>query len=193
MACTTWSRVAGATRAFLSMRTSARVFVDSGPGTAVVESNSGSGGSTCSQLLSTFASASGSASASASTSVSAEVSVTLTHVTPASEGVSVSALLPSLVSPVLAFSPAASEEALAATGAAFSSLTGSSTESSALSPSALAFSFSASASSALLSSSSLSFSYIYSKEHRSAPDTLCMTFADAPPFLARALSLHVPS
>jgi hypothetical protein len=185
MACTTWSRAAGATRTLLSARISARVFVDSGPGT-MADSSSGSGGSTCSQLLSTSVSTSASASASASTSVSVEVSVTLTHVTPASEGVSVPALLLSLASPVFASSPAASEEASAATGAAFSSLSGSTTESS-----ALAFSFSASAS-ALLSSSSFSFSYI-TKDIGQRPIALHDIRTDAPPFLARALSLLVPS
>jgi hypothetical protein len=188
----TWSRAAGATRALFSTRISARVFVDSGPGT-VADSSSGSGGSTCSQLLSASASPSAFASASASTSVSAvsaEVSVTLTHVTPASEGVSVPALLLSLASPVfLASLPAASEESSAATGAAFSSLTGSTTESS-----ALAFSVSPSASASLLSSSSLSFSYIYIGQRTYVSTRYpCMTFADAPPFLARVLSLPVPS
>lgn len=116
----------------------------------VSSGGSGSGGSTCSQLL------------SASTSASVEVSVTCTHVTPASEGVS--ALLLSLlspVSPVEASSPAGSEASVA-TGAAFSSLIGSTTVSSALD-----FSFSVSASllsSSLLSSSSLSFSYQFANK-----------------------------
>ncbi len=136
------------------------MFVDSVKGRSRSNSSSGSGGSTCSQLLSTSGSASASASASASTSVSVEVSVTLTHVTPASEGVSASLLLLSLASPVLASSPTVPEEASAATGAAFSSLTGSTTESS-----ALVFSFSASDSAALLSSSSFSFSYTYNNQH----------------------------
>ena len=105
----------------------------------VSSSNSGSGGSTYSQLLLSSASA------------SADVSVTRTHVTPdASEGESVVLLLLSLVSSLL------SSAASAVAGAAFSSLTGSTTDSS-----VLAFSFSASA--ACFSSSSRSFS-CYSRQ-----------------------------
>jgi len=123
------------------------VFDDCGTTGGGSDSSSGSGGSTCSQLL----------SASASAEVS---SVTLTHVTPVSVGVSVP-LLSLASSLVLDSSPVAEEdseasEVSAATGAAFSSFTGSTTESSVL---AFSFSASASASAALLSSSSLSFSY----------------------------------
>ncbi|KAH9964934.1 hypothetical protein BC827DRAFT_900203 [Russula dissimulans] len=163
MACTTRSRAAGATRV-LSTWISARAF-GSGfgsedrrvPVVSSTLSSSGSGGSTCSQLLSA------SASASASVSVEPSLSVTLTHATPASEGVSVLLLsLASLVSPVvLASSPLASEPSAAA-GAAFSSLTRSTTESSVL---AFSFSVSASASVAFFSSSSLSFSYTQRLAH----------------------------
>jgi hypothetical protein len=95
----------------------------------------------------------------------------------------------------LASSPAASasseDASVAATGAAFSSFTGSTTDES----SVLAFSFSASASAALVSSSSLSFSYIrtQSRQNRSELDTVTSRSPDAPLSLARVPSLRAPS
>ena len=150
--------------------------------------NSGSGGSTCSQLL-----LSDSASASASADVvSVSVSVTCTHVTPDSEGEpGVLLLLLPLSSLLLsALSSAAAEDDVASAfaGAVFSSLTDSTTASS-----VLAFSFSASAA-ARFSSSSRSFScenYIFASVMDDAETQTSVD--DAPPFPARVPWLHAPS